>query len=49
MIKDKPNVYEKYMAENKFNFNFIQNLVHLYNTGKLLSEEKTEAKKDDAY
>lgn len=50
MLQDKPEVYNKYMAENKFSFNAIQNLVHLYNTGKSLKEEKTvEPKKDDAY
>lgn len=40
MLKDKPEVYEKYMAEDKFSFSAIRNLVHLYNTGHTLDEEK---------
>ena len=54
MLKDKQDVYDKYIAEEKFSFNAIQNLVHLYNTGKSLKEDeekqdKANAKKDDAY
>lgn len=40
MLKDQPAVYQKYMAEDKFNFKAIRNLVHLYNTGHTLDEEK---------
>lgn len=49
MLKDKPEVYDKYMAEKKFSFNAIQNLVHLYNTGESLKDKDAspEAKKDD--
>jgi hypothetical protein len=51
MLKDKPDVYNKYIAEEKFTFKQIGNLVHLYNTGKTYDEEKdnTSIKKDDAY
>jgi len=50
MLKDKPEVYDKYMAEKKFSFNAIQNLVHLYNTGHSLKEDTPViTKKDDAY
>jgi len=36
MLKDKPDIYNKYMADDKFTFKQIKNLVHLYNTGKPL-------------
>jgi hypothetical protein len=36
MFKDNPEVYNKYIAEDKFSFKQIRNLVHLYNTGKEL-------------
>jgi hypothetical protein len=38
MIKDNKNVYDKYVAEDKFSFKQIRNLVHLYNTGQQLSD-----------
>jgi hypothetical protein len=49
MLKDKPAVYKKYMAEDKFSFNAIRNMVRLYNTGKPLEYEVVVPKKDDAY
>jgi hypothetical protein len=36
MLKDNKAVYNKYIAEDKFSFKQIQNLVHLYNTGQPL-------------
>jgi hypothetical protein len=33
MLNDNKGVYDKYMAEDKFSFGQIRNLVHLYNTG----------------
>ena len=33
MIKDNKDVYDKYIADDKFNFGQIRYLVHLYNTG----------------
>ncbi|MCR8559854.1 hypothetical protein KXD93_19545 [Mucilaginibacter sp. BJC16-A38] len=39
MIKDNKTVYDKYMAENSFSFERIRNLIHLYNTGKVLYED----------
>lgn len=34
MLKDKKEIYDKYVAEDKFSFEQIENLVHLYNTGE---------------
>jgi hypothetical protein len=34
MIKDNEQVYNKFLAEDKFSFKQIRNLVHLYNTGQ---------------
>jgi len=34
MFMDNNDVYNKYQAEDKFSFNQIRLLVHLYNTGK---------------
>ena len=34
LIADNKAVYEKYTADDKFRFNNIRNLVHLYNTGE---------------
>ncbi|WP_183562696.1 hypothetical protein [Mucilaginibacter sp. SP1R1] len=34
MLKDKKEIYDKYVAEDKFSFEQIANLVHLYNTGE---------------
>jgi len=39
MFKDNPEVYNKYIAEDKFSFKQIRNLVHLYNTGEDLSQD----------
>ncbi|WP_295795007.1 hypothetical protein [Mucilaginibacter sp.] len=39
MFKDKPEIYNKYMADDKFSFKQIQRLIHLYNTGQELKEE----------
>lgn len=33
LLKDKPQVYDKCMTDDKFSFDEIRNLVHLYNTG----------------
>jgi len=33
LLADNKAVYDKYIAEDKFGFDEIQNLVHLYNTG----------------
>lgn len=41
MLKDKPEVYDKYVANDKFSFKEVQDLVHFYNTGE------TEAPKHD--
>lgn len=38
MLKDNQAVYDKYIAEDKFSFKQIQNLVHLYNTGQPLND-----------
>ncbi len=38
LLKDNQAVYNKYIAEDKFSFKQIQNLVHLYNTGQPLSD-----------
>lgn len=35
MLKDKPDIYNKYIADEKFSFKQIQKLVHWYNTGKM--------------
>lgn len=40
MLKDKPEIYQKYIAEDKFSFNQIRALIHLYNTGQELQEKK---------
>jgi len=34
MLKDNEDVYNKFIAENKFNPDQIRNLIHLYNTGR---------------
>jgi hypothetical protein len=34
MIMDNKEVYDKYLADDKFSFKQIRDLVHLYNTGK---------------
>jgi len=53
MLKDKPDIYNKYVADNKFNYSQILNLVHLYNTGKPYQAPKKKVdpnvKKDDMY
>ena len=33
MLKDNKDVYDKFIAGNKFSFDQIKYLVHLYNTG----------------
>lgn len=38
MIMDNKDVYNKYKTDDKFTFNQIKNLVHLYNTGHSLNE-----------
>lgn len=38
MLKDNKAVYDKYMADDKFSFKQIRNLVHLYNTGQPLDD-----------
>lgn len=35
MLRDNKPVYDKYVAEDKFSFKQIRNLVHLYDTGQL--------------
>ena len=42
MIKDNKEVYDKYLADDKFGFAQIRNLIHLYNTGR--SFESDQAK-----
>lgn len=37
MFKDNKAVYDKYMTDDDFGFKQIRNLVHLYNTGEILS------------
>ncbi|GAB2687669.1 hypothetical protein GCM10027037_07440 [Mucilaginibacter koreensis] len=53
MIADNKEVLDKYLADDKFNFKQLAGLVHLYNTGKPLSNEPEKKedplKKDDAY
>jgi hypothetical protein len=53
MLKDKPEIYNKYVADDKFSFKQIINLVHLYNTGQpyQVPQKKPDpnAKKDDMY
>lgn len=39
LLKDNPDVYNKYMAEKKFNFKSIRNMVDLYNTGEPLKDD----------
>ncbi|HAL82682.1 MAG TPA: hypothetical protein DCO83_10955 [Mucilaginibacter sp.] len=34
LLADNKTVYDKYMADDKFGFDEIRNLVHLYNTGE---------------
>jgi len=34
LLTDNKAVYDKYLADDKFGFDEIQNLVHLYNTGE---------------
>jgi len=36
MLMDKKEVYDKYIAEDKFSFAQIREIVHLYNTGESL-------------
>ncbi len=38
MLKDNKAAYDRYIAEDKFSFKQIQNLVHLYNTGQMLNK-----------
>jgi len=45
MLKDNKNIYDKYLAEDKFSFKQIRNLVHLYNTGKPLGQQDYVIKK----
>ena len=35
LIKDKRDVYDKYIADKKFNFKEVIRITHLYNTGEL--------------
>jgi hypothetical protein len=34
MLKDNKDVYDKFIAEDRFNVDHIRNLIHLYNTGR---------------
>jgi hypothetical protein len=34
LLADNKAVYDKYMSDDKFGFDEIRNLVHLYNTGE---------------
>ena len=34
MLIDNKNVYEKFLADDKFSFEQIRNIIHLYNTGE---------------
>jgi hypothetical protein len=34
MLKDKPVVYDKFIADNKFTYEQLRDIVHLYNTTK---------------
>lgn len=34
MLKDNPVVYDRFLAEKKFTYKDLQNIVHLYNAGK---------------
>jgi len=38
MIMDNKKVYDKYLADDKFSFKEVRNLVHVYNTGKPFKE-----------
>ncbi|BAU55222.1 hypothetical protein [Mucilaginibacter gotjawali] len=38
MLEDNKNIYDKYRTEDKFSFEQIRNLIHLYNTGKPLGQ-----------
>jgi len=39
MIMDNKEVYDKYLADDKFSFEQIRALVHLYNTGELFKDQ----------
>jgi hypothetical protein len=39
MLEDKPDIYNKYVADKKFTFKQIRSLIHLYNTGEELKEK----------
>jgi len=38
MIMDKKDVYDKYIADDKFSFKQLRQLVHLYNTGEWVND-----------
>ncbi len=40
IIQDKPNVYEKYLANKKFTNENIKSVVHFYNTGVWIEAKK---------
>ncbi|MES2377957.1 MAG: hypothetical protein V4553_15325 [Bacteroidota bacterium] len=40
MIKDKQEIYDKYLADDSFTFEELRTIVHLYNTGKWVTEFK---------
>ena len=40
LLKDKKDVYDKYVKENKFDSKYILNIIHLYNTGVELNKQR---------
>jgi hypothetical protein len=44
LLADNKTVYDRYMADDKFGFDEIRNLVHLYNTGELYRESSANEK-----
>lgn len=46
-LADNKALYDKYMVDDKFGFDQIRNLVHLYNTGMPYVEPKPKQEKED--
>ncbi len=40
LIKDKQEVYDKYLADDSFTFEELRSLIHFYNTGEWKTEFK---------
>jgi hypothetical protein len=48
LLMDNKAVYDKFIADDKFGFDDVRNIVHLYNTGKPFIKIDTTVKEDSS-